>query len=131
MGMAASQARLLSITARKSSNEFSGQQINQQRVTLSNNANAIWTEMLTIQVPTPPSSQDYKKTVYKFETQDGANAAIKKFIKINQPGPYGYYVEYEIPKKVPLLSNLGTESGNIKVEVMLISESITIGHNYL
>ena len=82
MGMAASQARLLSITARKSSNEFSGQQINQQRVTLSNNANAIWTNMLTIQVPTPPSSQDYKKTVYKFETQDGADAAIKKFIKI-------------------------------------------------
>ena len=107
MGMAASQARLLSITARKSSNEFSGQQINQQRVTLSNNANAIWTNMLTLQVPTPPSSQDFRKTVYKFETQDGANASIKRFIK-NPPGPYGYLVEYEIPNKVPLLSNLGT-----------------------
>lgn len=133
MGMAASQARLLSITARKSSNEFSGQQINQQRVTLSNNANAIWTNMLTLQVPTPPSSQDYKKTVYKFETQDGANAAIKKFIKINQPGPYGYIVEYEIPKKVPLLSNLGTESGNIKVEVNELAKSdayIRVNNNW-
>lgn len=117
MGMAASQARLLSITARKSSNEFSGQQINQQRVTLSNNANAIWTNMLTIQVPTPPSSQDYKKTVYKFETQDGADAAIKKFIKINEPGPYGYYVEYEKPKKVSILSNLGLSTNNIKIQV--------------
>lgn len=123
MGMAASQARLLSITARKSSNEFSGQQINQQRVTLSNNANAIWTNMLTLQVPTPPSSQDFRKTVYKFETQDGANASIKKFSKINQPGPYGYIVEYEIPKKVPLLSNLGTESGNIKIEVNALAKS--------
>ena len=123
MGMAASQARLLSITARKSSNEFSGQQINQQRVTLSNNANAIWTNMLTLQVPTPPSSQDFRKTVYKFETQDGANASIKKFSKINQPGPYGYLVEYEIPKKVPLLSNLGTESGNIKIEVNALAKS--------
>ena len=123
MGMAASQARLLSITARKSSNEFSGQQINQQRVTLSNNANAIWTNMLTLQVPTPPSSQDFRKTVYKFETQDGANASIKRFIKINQPGPYGYMVEYEIPKKVPLLSNLGTESGNIKIEVNALAKS--------
>lgn len=121
--MAASQARLLSITARKSSNEFSGQQINQQRVTLSNNANAIWTNMLTLQVPTPPSSQDFRKTVYKFETQDGANASIKKFSKINQPGPYGYIVEYEIPKKVPLLSNLGTESGNIKIEVNALAKS--------
>lgn len=123
MGMAASQARLLSITARKSSNEFSGQQINQQRVTLSNNANAIWTNMLTLQVPTPPSSQDFRKTVYKFETQDGANASIKKFSKINQPGPYSYIVEYEIPKKVPLLSNLGTESGNIKIEVNALAKS--------
>lgn len=123
MGMAASQARLLSITARKSSNEFSGQQINQQRVTLSNNANAIWTNMLTLQVPTPPSSQDFRKTVYKFETQDGANASIKRFIKINQPGPYGYVVEYEIPKKVLLLSNLGTESGNIKIEVNSLAKS--------
>ncbi len=123
MGMAASQARLLSITARKSSNEFSGQQINQQRVTLSNNANAIWTNMLTLQVPTPPSSQDFRKTVYKFETQDGANASIKQFSKINQPGPYGYIVEYEIPKKVPLLSNLGTESGNIKIEVNALAKS--------
>lgn len=122
MGMAASQARLLSITARKSSNEFSGQQINQQRVTLSNNANAIWTNMLTLQVPTPPSSQDFRKTVYKFETQDGANASIKRFIK-NPPGPYGYIVEYEIPKKVPLLSNLGTESGNIKIEVNALAKS--------
>lgn len=133
MGMAASQARLLSITARKSSNEFSGQQINQQRVTLSNNANAIWTNMLTIQVPTPPSSQDYKKTVYKFETQDGADAAIKKFIKINQPGPYGYYVEYEMPKKVSLLSNLGTVSGNIKVNVNELAKSdayIRINNNW-
>lgn len=131
--MAASQARLLSITARKSSNEFSGQQINQQRVTLSNNANAIWTNMLTIQVPTPPSSQDYKKTVYKFETEDGADAAIKKFIKINQPGPYGYYVEYEIPKKVSLLSNLGTKSENIKVEVNKLAQSnayIRINNNW-
>lgn len=134
MGMAASQARLLSITARKSSNEFSGQQINQQRVTLSNNANAIWTNMLTIQVPTPPSSQDYKKTVYKFETQDGADAAIKKFIKINQPGRYGYYVEYEMPKKVSLLSNLGTETGNIKINVNELAKSdayIRINNNWI
>lgn len=133
MGMAASQARLLSITARKSSNEFSGQQINQQRVTLSNNANAIWTNMLTIQVPTPPSSQDYKKTVYKFETEDGADASIKKFIKINQPGPYGYYVEYEMPKKVSLLSNSGTESGNIKIEVNELATSdafIRVNNNW-
>lgn len=133
MGMAASQARLLSITARKSSNEFSGQQINQQRVTLSNNANVIWTNMLAIQVPTPPSSEDYKKTVYKFETSDGANASIKKFIKLNQPGPYGYLIEFEIPKKVSLLSNMGNETSNIKIEVNSLASSepyIRVNNNW-
>ena len=133
MGMAASQARLLSITARKSSNEFSGQQINQQRVTLSNNANVIWTNMLAIQVPTPPSSEDFKKTVYKFETSDGAQASIKKFIKINQPGPYGYLVEFEIPKKVSLLSNMGNETSNIKIEVNSLASSepyIRVNNNW-
>lgn len=134
MGMAASQARLLSITARKSSNEFSGQQINQQRVTLSNNANVIWTNMLAIQVPTPPSSEDFKKTVYKFETTDGAQASIKKFIKINQPGPYGYLVEFEIPKQVSLLSNMGSETSNIKIEVNSLASSepyIRVNNNWI
>ena len=36
MGLSASQARLLSLTARQSNLEFEGQQINQQRTTLSN-----------------------------------------------------------------------------------------------
>ena len=117
MGMAASQARLLCITARKSSNEFQGQQINQQRVTLSNNANAIWMNMLTIQVPTPPSSQDYQKDIYQFTNEDGAIASITKLIKINEPGPYSYYVEYEVPKKDPILTNSSTQTNNITVNI--------------
>ena len=36
MGMSASQARFLSLTARKTNVEYEGQQINQQRTTLSN-----------------------------------------------------------------------------------------------
>ena len=36
MGMAASQARFLGLTARKNNVEFEGQQINQQRTALSN-----------------------------------------------------------------------------------------------
>ena len=36
MGLSASQARLLSLTARQSNLEYEGQQINQQRTTLSN-----------------------------------------------------------------------------------------------
>ena len=36
MGLAASQARFLNLTARKTNLEYEGQQINQQRTTLAN-----------------------------------------------------------------------------------------------
>ncbi|MFI3300444.1 MAG: hypothetical protein R3Y28_03390, partial [Candidatus Gastranaerophilales bacterium] len=70
MGMAASQARFLGLTARKSNVEYEGQQINQQRTTLSNQSAAYYTELLGMSVPTVPSVDDYTSTVYTFE--DGA-----------------------------------------------------------
>ena len=70
MGMAASQARFLGLTARKNNVEFEGQQINQQRTTLSNQSANYYNNLLGMSVPVPPSVDDYTKTVYTFE--DGA-----------------------------------------------------------
>ena len=70
MGMAASQARFLGLTARKNNVEFEGQQINQQRTTLSNQSANYYNNLLGMSVPVPPSVDDYTKTVYTF--QDGA-----------------------------------------------------------
>lgn len=70
MGMAASQARFLGLTARKNNVEFEGQQINQQRTTLSNQSANYYNDLLGMSVPTPPSVDNYTKTVYSFE--DGA-----------------------------------------------------------
>lgn len=70
MGMAASQARFLGLTARKNNVEFEGQQINQQRTTLSNQSANYYNDLLGMAVPVPPSVDDYTKTVYTFE--DGA-----------------------------------------------------------
>ena len=70
MGMAASQARFLGLTARKNNVEFEGQQINQQRTTLSNQSANYYNDLLGMSVPTPPSVDNYTKTVYTFE--DGA-----------------------------------------------------------
>ena len=70
MGMAASQARFLGLTARKTNVEFEGQQINQQRTTLSNQSANYYNQLLGMAVPVPPSVDDYTKTVYTFE--DGA-----------------------------------------------------------
>ena len=70
MGMAASQARFLGLTARKTNTEFEGQQINQQRTTLSNQSANYYNQLLGMTVPTPPSIQDFTKTTYSFS--DGA-----------------------------------------------------------
>ena len=70
MGMAASQARFLGLTARKTNTEYEGQQINQQRTTLSNQSANYYNQLLGMTVPTPPSTADFTKTVYTFN--DGA-----------------------------------------------------------
>jgi len=51
MGLAASQARFLSLTARKSNVEYAGQQINQARTTLANESAGLFHDMLAIKVP--------------------------------------------------------------------------------
>lgn len=64
MGLAASQARFLNLVARKTNIEYEGQQINQQRTTLANQSANYYNSMLTLSVPTPPSTESYKTTVY-------------------------------------------------------------------
>ena len=87
MGMSASQARFLSLTARKTNVEYEGQQINQQRTTLSNESANYYSQLTNLTVPTPPSSQDYTKTSYTFT--DGAETnTINSLIAQKN----GYYI---------------------------------------
>ena len=66
MGMSASQARFLSLTARKTNTEYEGQQINQQRTALSNESSNYYSQLTSMTVPTPPNSADYTKVTYTF-----------------------------------------------------------------
>ena len=66
MGMSASQARFLSLTARKTNVEYEGQQINQQRTTLSNESSNYYSQLTSMAVPVPPSTADYTKVTYTF-----------------------------------------------------------------
>ncbi|MFA7659409.1 MAG: hypothetical protein WCY19_08245 [Candidatus Gastranaerophilaceae bacterium] len=66
MGMAASQARYLEITARKTNVEYEGQQINQQRTALANESAGLFSQLMSLQVPTAPSSDDYTTVNYSF-----------------------------------------------------------------
>ena len=70
MGMAASQARFLGLTARKTNTEYEGQQVNQQRTVLANESANYYNQLLGMSVPVPPAVADYTKTVYTFD--DGA-----------------------------------------------------------
>ena len=94
MGLSASQARLLSLTARQSNLEFEGQQINQQRTTLSNQSSNYYNSLLEMDVPVPPSSDDYTKIVYTF-TIGGNEATVKEALPENQTnGTATYTVSY-------------------------------------
>ena len=75
MGIAASQARFLQCTARKSNVEYQGQQINQARTILANKSAAAYSEMLSLKVPTPPSQADYTKIKYSV-TIGGVNVDL-------------------------------------------------------
>ena len=70
MGMAASQARFLGLTARMNNVEYEGQQINQQRTALSNKTASYYTDLLGMEVPTAPSVEQFTQTIYTFD--DGA-----------------------------------------------------------
>jgi hypothetical protein len=70
MGMAASQARYIQLTARKTDVEYQGQQINQQRTALSNESSGMYSKLMELTVPTAPSSSDYTTTEYTFTQGD-------------------------------------------------------------
>lgn len=94
MGMAASQARHLALTARKSNCEYEGQQINQARTVLSNQSANLFNQMLGLQVPVPPSTQDFTKTQYSFT--DGVNkVTMDNWNQLATPEEdYNYVVTY-------------------------------------
>lgn len=68
--MAASQARYLALTARKSNVEFQGQQINQQRTLLATESADLFNQILAMKVPTTPNVSDYYIDTYSFEDGD-------------------------------------------------------------
>lgn len=91
MGMAASQARYLALVARKSNCEYEGQQINQARTVLANQSANLFNQMLGLNVPIPPSTQDFTKTQYSYT--DGVNASvIDSWKQLSNDPEYNYIV---------------------------------------
>lgn len=93
MGMAASQARYLGLTARKTNVEYEGQQINQARTALANQSANTFNELLALEVPTAPSTQDYTTVQYSYT--DGVNEeTITDMVAITDDPNYNYLVTH-------------------------------------
>lgn len=93
MGMAASQARYLELTARKNNVEYQGQQINQQRTELANESAGLFSQLMGLQVPTAPNSTDYTKTQYTFSNGENS-CTLGNVATINNDPQYNANVTY-------------------------------------
>ena len=118
MGMAASQARFLGLTARKTNVEYEGQQINQQRTTLSNQTANYYNQLLGMSVPVPPSVEDYTKTVYTFEDGSLTNSITSMIAQGN-----GNYIISYVSSYIDDFSAVSAPSN--KIVTRNVNESLT------
>lgn len=111
MGMSASQARLIALTARMNDIEYQGQQINQQRTTLSNQVNALYNQLLEMSVPTPPSTSDYTKVQYS-GTADASKFTLGNVVPTgkNDIGDSTYTVQFNYKRSGNSVSKSSTQA---------------------
>ena len=103
MGLAASQARFLGITARKSNIEYEGQQVNQQRTALAEEVNALYSKLLALDVPVAPDTTEFYETSYSFEVTNTSGEDGEYIIKSyyqNADGTYTVNTERSYQKEV-------------------------------
>ena len=95
MGLAASQARFLGLTARKSNIEYEGQQVNQQRTALAEEVNALYNSLASLKLPIAPDASAYYQSNYTFTLGNSEELAgdyvIKNYFK-NDNGKYSLEV---------------------------------------
>ena len=94
MGMAASQARYLALTARKTNTEYEGQQINQARTALANQSANLFNQLLGLEVPVAPKTTDFTELQYSYS--DGTNeSVIESWEQLSSADPnYNYIVNH-------------------------------------
>lgn len=129
MGMAASQARWISLAARKTNVEYEGQQINQARTALSNQSSELWNRLYQMDVPVPPSTTDYTKTKYTFNIGDSTKT-ITDIQAADYYDPedgitYNSYVTYT----ADVIEYKGVRNTNSKPQVQHVTEP-TEGNPY-
>ncbi len=125
MGLAASQARFLGITARKSNIEYEGQQVNQQRTALAEEVNSLYNKLLSLDVPVAPDATKYYETNYSFSLTNTSgydgDYLIKNYYQ-NDDGSYYMNVERSYKKNVAV--------GTLLANATINSEDVESGKKY-
>ncbi len=101
MGLAASQARFLGITARKSNIEYEGQQVNQQRTALAEEVNSLYNKLIALEVPIAPDTTKFYETDYSYEitnTTDSDGTYLIKNYYENDDGTYTITTQRTYPR---------------------------------
>ena len=94
MGMSASQARYLALTARKTNTEYEGQQINQARTALANQSANLFNRLLALEVPTAPKTTDYTEIQYSYSDGD-SDSVLDNWQQLSTADPnYNYIVDH-------------------------------------
>ena len=94
MGMSASQARYLALTARKTNTEYEGQQINQARTALANQSANLFNRLLALEVPTAPKTTDYTEIQYSYSDGD-SDSVLNNWQQLSTADPnYNYIVDH-------------------------------------
>ena len=103
MGMAASQARYLGLTARKTNVEFEGQQVNQQRTALANESAGLFRRLLELEVPTAPTQSDYYTDEYTYNDASSSDGKVTVSSITENAGsdPKTYTVELVSKEQIP------------------------------
>ena len=85
MGLAATQARLLALTAQLNDVEFEGQQINNARVAITQASEYFTEKLYNMKVPTPPLKTDFTSVSYQYEA-NGKKYKIKDIGSVDGDG---------------------------------------------
>ena len=125
MGMAASQARYLALTARKTNTEWEGQQINQARTALANQSANLFNQLLALEVPNAPKTTDYTEIQYSFS--DGDNeSVIDSWQQLSTANPnYNYIVNSYYYANVYTGSEKKLENPQVHIEKEVVTNDVT------
>ena len=135
MGMAASQARYLALTARKTNTEWEGQQINQARTALANQSANLFNRLLNLEVPNAPKTTDYTELQYSYTDGDN-NSVLEEWHKLSDKNSdYNYSVKHYYYADIftgakKMLSDPQIQIGDVLKELQYHTDTATITYGH-